>query len=166
MNYSSSRYSSRSNYSKPGPSDYYQYEGKSRSGNVYDSHIKIRMASGVFVYLTLFTYQSKYDFTSMGSILLLATNMFLLSGLLSIFFPFLSFSELTTSLLGVALFSGYIVYDTFIIAKYASPDDYVMASIKLYLDFINVFIYIVRLLNERKESKNKNSRTAREVRDE
>ncbi|THH00742.1 hypothetical protein EW026_g1819 [Hermanssonia centrifuga] len=53
---------------------------------------------------------------------------------------------------GTLLFSGYIVYDTYIINKRLSPDEYIMGAISLYLDFINLFISILRLLNNAQEN--------------
>lgn len=43
--------------------------------------------------------------------------------------------------LGTLLFSGYIVYDTFLITKKLSPDESIIAAISLYLDFINLCKY-------------------------
>ncbi len=51
------------------------------------------------------------------------------------------------SLCGALLFSGYVVYDTYVITKRLSPDEYIMGAISLYLDFINLFLYILRVLN-------------------
>lgn len=48
---------------------------------------------------------------------------------------------------GTLLFSGYIVYDTYLINSRLSPDEYIMGSISLYLDFINLFLNILRLLS-------------------
>jgi hypothetical protein len=68
---------------------------------------------------------------------------------------------------GALLFSGYVgkhidyrillwnavsqyetpVYDTYMITKRLSPDEYIMGAIALYLDFINLFLSILRVLN-------------------
>ena len=47
---------------------------------------------------------------------------------------------------GAALFSLYIVYDVHEISKRVSPDEYINAAISLYLDIINLFLYILRIL--------------------
>lgn len=45
-------------------------------------------------------------------------------------------------------FGSYnLVYDTYIITKRLSPDEYIMGAISLYLDFINLFLSILRVLN-------------------
>ena len=41
---------------------------------------------------------------------------------------------------------GYIVYDVQELAKRLSPDEYVPAAISLYLDIINLFLEIMRIL--------------------
>ena len=46
------------------------------------------------------------------------------------------------SCFGAVLFSGYIVYDTYVIMQRLGPDEWVHASISLYLDIINLFLYI------------------------
>lgn len=46
---------------------------------------------------------------------------------------------------GCLLFSGYIVYDTYNINNRLSPDEYIMAAISLYLEYV-LHIYILRTL--------------------
>jgi FtsH-binding integral membrane protein len=56
---------------------------------------------------------------------------------------------------GCLLFSFYLVYDTQLILggqhkKYQfSVDDYVFAALNLYLDIINLFIFILQILGSR-----------------
>ena len=56
---------------------------------------------------------------------------------------------------GTVIFSLYIIYDTQLIVggKHRSiqfsTDDFVIASISLYLDIINMFLYILDLINGR-----------------
>ena len=55
------------------------------------------------------------------------------------------------------LFSAFIVVDTQKILKKVSTDEYILCAIDLYLDIINLFLYILRMLNERNWSKELNS---------
>ena len=48
--------------------------------------------------------------------------------------------------LGAILFSAYIVYDTFELIKRYSVDEYVWASVGLYLDILNLFLRILEIL--------------------
>ncbi len=43
--------------------------------------------------------------------------------------------------------TGFIIFDTQMIMHRVSPEDYIMATIQLYLDIINLFIEILRILN-------------------
>lgn len=52
-------------------------------------------------------------------------------------------TDLVYSGFGVLLFSGYILYDTSMIMKRLSPDEWVMAVVSLYLDAINVFLFVL-----------------------
>jgi len=102
---------------------------------------------GVFLGLTLFTFQTKYDFSGMGPYLFGGLLVLMMTGIVGIFIPFGSTMDLIYALGGTLLFSGYIVYDTFLITKKLSPDEAIMGAISLYLDFINLFLSILRLLN-------------------
>ena len=50
------------------------------------------------------------------------------------------------SLVGALLFCGFIVYDTHMIMTHFGVDDYIIASIELYLDVVNLFQYLLLLL--------------------
>jgi FtsH-binding integral membrane protein len=103
---------------------------------------------GVFLGLTLFTFQSKYDFSGMGPFLFGGLIALCATGVVGFFIPFSRTFDLILAIGGCLLFSGYIVYDTYMINNRLSPDEYIMGSISLYLDFINLFIYILRLLDD------------------
>ena len=44
--------------------------------------------------------------------------------------------------------SGFIIYDTHMIMTRVSPEEYVIATIELYLDIINLFIQILKIVAE------------------
>jgi len=102
---------------------------------------------GVFLGLTLFTFQSKYDFEGMGPFLFGSLIALCMTGVVGMFIPFSRTMDIIFAIGGCLIFSGYIVYDTYLINKRLSPDEFIMASISLYLDFINLFLNILRLLN-------------------
>ena len=54
--------------------------------------------------------------------------------------------EFVISVGGAVLFCGFILFDTHLIMHRLSPEEYVLASVSLYLDFINLFLYILRIL--------------------
>ena len=59
--------------------------------------------------------------------------------------------------MGAALFGLYLVFDTQMMMggnhKYAlSPEEYIFAALNLYLDIVNLFLYILSILNEGKRN--------------
>ena len=74
-----------------------------------------------------------------------------MTGMVGVFFPFGRTMDLVYAIGGTLLFSGYVVYDTYLINSRLSPDEYILGAISLYLDFLNLFISILRLLNNAQE---------------
>lgn len=52
---------------------------------------------------------------------------------------------------GALIFSLYIIYDTHMIMKKVSPEEYIHAAVLLYLDIINLFLEILRAMGERRK---------------
>ncbi|CAG8545193.1 22212_t:CDS:2 [Dentiscutata erythropus] len=106
------------------------------------------ITSGLFIGLTLFTMQSKYDFSGMASFLYVGIWVVVLAGIVSWFIPLSTGWDMALAIFTALLFCGFIIYDTFNIMKRTSPEEYVIAAVELYLDFINLFIAILRILND------------------
>ncbi|KAL7415487.1 inhibitor of apoptosis-promoting Bax1-domain-containing protein [Mrakia frigida] len=100
----------------------------------------------VFVGLTLFTMQSKYDFEGLGPWLFTGLMTLMATSFISIFFPFGSTADLIIGIGGCLLFSGYIIFDTQAIMKRLSPDEAILGALRLYLDAINLFLQVLRVL--------------------
>lgn len=104
----------------------------------------------IFIGLTAFAFQTKYDFTSWQGALGMAVWALIGWGFVTMFFPHQTKGmEMLYSGIGAIIFSGYIVVDTQIIMKTACLDDEVPATIKLYLDILNLFLFILRMLLNR-----------------
>ena len=59
--------------------------------------------------------------------------------------------------MGAVLFGAYLVFDTQMMLgghhKYSiSPEEYIFAALNLYLDIVNLFLYILSILNEGKRN--------------
>jgi FtsH-binding integral membrane protein len=67
---------------------------------------------------------------------------------MNMIFPvtFGGFGHSIFSMFGAVLFSGYILYDTSNIMHHMGPDDYILAAVSLYLDIINLFLYLLEIL--------------------
>ncbi|KAJ8302116.1 hypothetical protein KUTeg_021103 [Tegillarca granosa] len=98
--------------------------------------------------LGLFTIFESYSVGVLGN-LFAALWILLLALFLQMLFP----SELmdkAISVGGALLFSLFIIFDTHMLMHKLSPEEYIVAAINLYLDILNLFIYILRLVGDRK----------------
>lgn len=55
--------------------------------------------------------------------------------------------EFNLIILGAVVFSLFIIYDTHMIMRRLSPEEYIFAAINLYLDIINLFLHILKMLS-------------------
>lgn len=101
----------------------------------------------VFVGISAFAIQTRYDFSGWQMYLGAALWGLIGFGLVAMFFPVSSGVELGYSVLGAIVFCGYILVDTQLILHRFHPEDEVAAAISLYLDIINLFLNILRILN-------------------
>ncbi|PVH34432.1 hypothetical protein PAHAL_8G217600 [Panicum hallii] len=93
--------------------------------------------------LTLFTFwavKKGYDFTFMFPFLFTCVNVLLVYLVIQIFFPLGRFGITIYGFLATLVFSGFIVYDTHMLLKRHTYNEYVVAAISLYLDVINLFM--------------------------
>lgn len=67
---------------------------------------------------------------------------------MQMFFPLGSTTNAVYGAIGAVIFSGYIVYDTDNLIKRFTYDEYIWASITLYLDILNLFLTILRMLRQ------------------
>jgi protein lifeguard len=121
----------------------------------YDSRIVIQaliITLGIFVGLTLFACQSKYDFTSWMPYLFGALWIMIIFGFISAFFPHSKTIELIYGVAAALIFSGYILVDTQLIMRHYHVEEEIAASISLYLDIINLFLAILRILNSQQNN--------------
>ena len=93
--------------------------------------------------LSLYAYGTKEDFTLLGGTLFISLTLLLLGSIINIFFR-IKFLTFIFTVLGIILFSIYIIHDTQLIIgnkQYKfSEDDYIIAVIMLYIDIITLFI--------------------------
>jgi protein lifeguard len=97
----------------------------------------VGITAAVCLALTLFAFQTKWDFTMMGGILFVAVVILFLFGLVAMFFPGKTI-QLIYGSLGALIFSFYLIYDTQMIMggkhKYSiSPEEHIFAALSIYL---------------------------------
>ncbi|KAJ6489852.1 UPF0005-domain-containing protein [Mycena sanguinolenta] len=116
----------------------------------YENAVVLRalmITLAVFIGLTLFTLQSKYDFDGMLPFLFAALIVLCTTSVVHILVaPFNRTLDIIYTVAGCLIFSACIVYDTYRINRRLSPDEFISGSVSLYLDFINLFLRILRLV--------------------
>ncbi|KAK6930063.1 Bax inhibitor 1-related [Dillenia turbinata] len=110
------------------------------------------LTSAVVSSLTVYTFWASRkgkDFSFLGPILFSSLVILVVVGFMQMFFPFGPAINAIYGGIGAIIFSGYIVYDTENLIKRFTYDEYIWASVHLYLDILNLFLTILRMLNQR-----------------
>lgn len=115
---------------------------------------QVMMGLGITVVLCfvliIFALQTKIDFTVLTGILMIAVMILIIASLVGIFFQDRLF-KLIIAAAGATLFSIYLIVDVQLLMdgkhKYSiSPEEYILAALSIYLDIINIFIYILAII--------------------
>jgi len=126
----------------------------------YDAMLVIQafcLTTLIVVSLTIYTMQTKRDLEWTGSLLYALLTAVVFGGFANLFFRS-AFVETVMCIVGAFLFSAYIIYDTQQIMKRVNAEEYIIAVINLYMDIINLFIKIVKILDAIKQSQDKNKK--------
>ena len=110
-----------------------------------------------FAAMSIYGYTTKRDLTKLGSFLMMGLIGIIIASIVNIFMKS-SMMYFVISILGVLIFVGLTAYDTQKIKNmYAASDTgeimgkkAVMGALTLYLDFINLFIMLLRLFGQRR----------------
>ena len=114
------------------------------------------VSAAAFGALSLFGYTTKRDLSAMGSFLIMGLFGLIIASIVNIFLKSdgLSFA---VSAIGVLIFAGLTAYDTQKIKEmYFEGDDVlvagrkaIMGALTLYLDFLNLFMFLLQFLGNR-----------------
>jgi FtsH-binding integral membrane protein len=115
------------------------------------------ISAASFGALSLYGYTTQRDLSAMGSFLIMGLFGIIIASLVNIFLKS-SGLDWIISVIGVGVFAGLTAYDTQRIKEmYSSMDDdgtlgrkAVMGALSLYLDFINLFMMLLRLVGDRR----------------
>lgn len=115
------------------------------------------ITAGTFGAMSLYGYTTQKDLTSWGSFLFMGLIGIILASVVNIFVGSSSLQFLV-SIGGVTIFTGLTAYDTQTIKEGyvqgldedVSGKKAIFGALQLYLDFINLFIMLLRLLGDRK----------------
>lgn len=115
------------------------------------------VTAGTFGAMAIYGSVTKKDLTKLGSLLYMALFGLILAGLVNLFLKN-TILDFVISGIGVLMFVGITAYDAQKIKNllYGSLEDEstnklaVLGALSLYLDFINLFLYLLRFLGRRK----------------
>jgi len=115
----------------------------------------VGLCAAVCFGLTMFAFQTKWDFTVMGGALFVAVIILMIFGIVAIFIPGKTITLIYASC-GALLFSLYLIYDTQLMMggkhKYSiSPEEYIFAALNLYVDIVNIFLHILEIIGESRD---------------
>ncbi len=114
------------------------------------------MTAAAFGGLSLFGYTTKRDLSAFGSFLIMGLFGLIIAALVNLFLQS-SALQFAISAIGVLVFAGLTAYDTQKIKEmYFENDDVavmgrkaIMGALQLYLDFINLFMFLIQLFGNR-----------------
>ncbi len=114
------------------------------------------VTAAAFGGLSLFGYTTKRDLSAMGSFLIMGLFGLIIAALVNLFLQS-SALQFAISVIGVLVFAGLTAYDTQKIKEmYLENDDVavmgrkaIMGALQLYLDFINLFMFLLQLFGNR-----------------
>ena len=110
-----------------------------------------------FGIMAIMGYTTKTDLTKLGSLLMMALIGIVIASIVNLFLQN-SFMHYIISIIGVLVFTGLTAYDVQKIKKIGSRVEHgsestqklmIMGALTLYLDFINLFLMLLRLLGNR-----------------
>jgi hypothetical protein len=115
------------------------------------------IASGTFAGMSLYGYTTKRDLTKFGGFLFMGLIGIIIASIVNMFFQS-SAMQFAISVIGVLIFVGLTAYDTQTIKNmYLANDNEeigskkaLMGALRLYLDFINLFILLLQLFGQRR----------------
>ncbi|CAA7040791.1 unnamed protein product [Microthlaspi erraticum] len=101
--------------------------------------------------LTAYTFwaaKKGKDFSFLGPILFTSLIILVVTSFIQMVFPLGPTSVAVYGAFSALVFCGYIVYDTDNLIKRFTYDEYILASVALYLDILNLFLTILRILRQ------------------
>ncbi len=101
----------------------------------------------IFGSLTAYAFISRKDFSYLGGMLFIGLISLILGGLANAFFFKSGAASYLMSWVTVLIFSGYVLYDTSRIINRYDERGYCSAALALFLDFLNIFMALLRILS-------------------
>lgn len=115
------------------------------------------ITAGMFAAMSLYGYTTRKDLTAMGSFLFMGLIGLIIASVVNLFWAS-SMLQFMVSVGGVIIFTGLTAYDTQVIKEgYTEGSSAetagkraIFGALQLYLDFINIFLSLLRLMGDRR----------------
>src|SRR5438270_5849652 len=120
--------------------------GRTQPGLITQAAI---LTIGAFGVLTLYAFLSRRDFSAWGSFFTMGLWVLVGTMFLNFFFRNPAM-DLWLAGMTVIIFGGLLVFDTWRIRNVYGPDEYVGAAVRIYLDLLNLFLGLLRVLGGRR----------------
>ncbi|RBP98298.1 hypothetical protein CRD60_03525 [Bifidobacterium aemilianum] len=120
--------------------------------------LALGMTAGFFFVLTMLALTTKIDMLKAGPILLVALLVMIVGEVILLFVAPSDSMLMLVSAIGLLIFAGLTAYDAqstrALFAQYAGDPETIkrlsiLCALNLYLDFINMFLYVLRLFGDR-----------------
>lgn len=118
-------------------------------GDIGGPMVGVALFTTAVIMLTIGTisWKSKIDFTFLGGFLLAAIIALILVSILFLFIPATTWIMWGITIAGILIFVGFILYDISVIKNGSwAEEDIPLLALNLYLDFINLFRFILSLI--------------------
>jgi FtsH-binding integral membrane protein len=121
-------------------------------------YLTFAVTAGMFGLMALAGYTTKTDLTKLGSLLFMALIGIIIASVVNIFLKSSGF-DYVISFIGVIVFTGLTAYDVQKLKRIGEGVEYgtentaklsIMGALTLYLDFINLFLMLLRLFGNRR----------------
>lgn len=121
--------------------------------NMGDIYSVFLLTAGMFFALAFAGYKLKIDITRVGSVLMIALIVLILWSVVNAFWGNSEFN-LRLNVIGVIVFSGFIIYDISALKQMAAISDErieILIALNLFLSFINLFLFLLRIFGGQKD---------------
>ncbi|HEY0029652.1 MAG TPA: Bax inhibitor-1/YccA family protein [Bacteroidia bacterium] len=115
-------------------------------------------AAGMFGLMAVVGYTTKTDLTKFGSILMMALVGIIIASIINVFMQS-GTMQYIISFIGVLVFTGLTAYDVQKLKRIGAGVEFgiestsklvIMGALNLYMDFLNLFLFLLRLFGDRK----------------
>lgn len=116
------------------------------------------VTAGMFGIMSFVGYTTKTDLTKFGSLMFMGLIGIIIASIVNMFLHSGTFDYII-SFIGVLIFTGLTAYDVQVLKRIGAGVEYgaentrklvIMGALRLYLDFINLFLFLLRFLGDRR----------------